>query len=425
LGVFYEAILYLCSLMYFIYNILVITGEFVLKIGSLFHPKLKLFIEGRKETMSLLKRTLNKGDRPIWMHCASLGEFEQGRPIFEKLKEQYPSKKMLLTFFSPSGYEIRKKYKGADVVCYLPIDTKSRVNKFLDIVQPELAVFVKYEFWPNLLKGLQHRNIKTILVAGIFRKNQLFFSSFGGWMKKSLNAFSHFFVQDQNSEMLLKSINFGNVSIAGDTRFDRVYELTQQDNFLEFVAAFKNEMHLLVAGSTWNDDEAILVEYINNVAASNEKFILAPHNMHPKDIVDLRNSIHKKVVLFSEMKQKDLKEAQVMILDTIGILTKVYSEADVAYVGGGFTKTGVHNVLEPATYGIPIVIGPNFHKFIEAKELVELKACTFVDNSQKLSVILKEFYTSETKRKEIGTIALNYIYHKKGATEIILNYLKT
>ena len=410
--------------MYSIYNILVLLGEFLLKIGSLFNPKLRLFIEGRKNTIPLLKSALKESDKTIWMHCASLGEFEQGRPIFEKLKEQHPSKKMVLSFFSPSGYEIRKNYELADVVCYLPIDSKNKVDEFLEFVQPQIAIIVKYEFWPNLLKGLQKKGIKTVLISGIFREKQSFFKWYGGWMRKALGAFDHFFVQDKKSKTLLNSIGFTNASLSGDTRFDRVYELTQQHNYLDFVEEFKNGKQLLVAGSTWKDDENVLIDFINTEASNQEKFIIAPHNINNKDIENLKSAIHKKVVLFSEMENENLNEYQVLILDTIGILTKVYSEADLAYVGGGYTKTGVHNVLEPATFGIPIIIGPNYHKFNEVKELIALKACIIVDNSQKLSVILEQLFTSKTKRKEIGVVALDYIDKKRGATEMILNYLK-
>jgi 3-deoxy-D-manno-octulosonic-acid transferase len=410
--------------MHFLYNILISIAGFVLKIVALFNKKIALFVDGRKESFTKLKQHIKKSDKVIWMHCASLGEFEQGRPILEKLKEKYPSKKIVLTFFSPSGYEIRKKYNEADVVCYLPLDSKKKANKFLDIIHPETAIFVKYEFWPNLLIALKTRKIDTILISGIFRENQVFFKWYGSFMRKALDAFSYFFVQDKLSETLLKSLDIEHVTACGDTRFDRVYEITKQDNQLDFISKFKNNTYTLVAGSTWKEDEELLVNYINNEASDKEKFIIAPHNINTKDIKELKDSILKKVVLFSEKNGENLENYQVFIVDTIGILAKVYSYADVAYVGGGFTKSGVHNVLEPATFGLPIVIGPNFNKFLEVKELIAEDACFSVNNSQKLSVLLSGFFIDKVKRLEAGSRALNYVIKKTGASTKILNYLK-
>jgi len=410
--------------MYFLYNILVLSASFFLNIIAKFNKKLKLFVEGRNQTFQKLSNVISENDKVIWFHCASLGEFEQGRPILEKLKEQYPTYKIALTFFSPSGYEVRKDYKLADVVCYLPLDTKLNARKFLDITHPELVFFVKYEFWPNILNELKKRSIKTLLVSGIFRKNQVFFKWYGGWMRKALNAFEHFFVQDENSKMLLHSINFNNVTISGDTRFDRVYEITKQDNTLLFIEEFKDNKYTIVAGSTWKEDEELLVKYINNEASENEKFIIAPHNIKKEEIQKLKNSINKKVVLFSEKEQKELNKYQVFIIDTVGILTKIYSYANVAYVGGGYTKSGVHNVLEPATFGIPIVIGPNYHKFNEAIDLVNEDACFVISDSKKLSVLLSKLFQLKQFRETAGNNALKYVIDKTGATTKILYYLK-
>ncbi len=417
-------ILYLCMFMTFLYNIIVLIVSFILKIIALFNQKIALFINGRKETWKKIKEGISEKDKVIWMHCASLGEFEQGRPILEKLKELHPSKKIVLTFFSPSGYEVRKNYELVDVVCYLPLDSKKNVQKFLDMLNPVLVLFVKYEFWPNYLNELKKRKIKTFLISGIFRKNQLFFKWYGGYLKKALNAFTHFFVQDETSNQLLKSINFNNITVSGDTRFDRVFEITQQNNHLQFIQEFVNNSYTVVAGSTWKDDEDLLVNYINTKASKNEKFIIAPHNINSDAIKELKASIHKKVVMFSEKERQNIAEFQVFIVDTIGILTKIYSCANVAYVGGGFTKSGVHNVLEPATFGIPIVIGPNYFKFNEAKDLIKNEACFVVDNSQKLSVLLNEFFQQKTKREQAGKNALNYVKNKTGATAKILNYLQ-
>ncbi|PKP13669.1 MAG: 3-deoxy-D-manno-octulosonic acid transferase [Bacteroidetes bacterium HGW-Bacteroidetes-3] len=416
--------------MYLLYNILILVAGFLLKIMALFNKKIKLFIDGRKQTFFKLRQAISEKDEVTWMHCASLGEFEQGRPIIEKLKLKFPNRKIVLTFFSPSGYEVRKNYEYVDVVCYLPLDSAKNAKKFLEIVHPSLAIFVKYEFWPNLLKELKIRNVETLLISGIFRENQLFFKGYGGWMRKSLTAFSHFFVQDENSKQLLNSINFNNVSVSGDTRFDRVFEITQQNNKLPFIEEFINDKYTVVAGSTWKEDEMMLVDYINNKASENEKFIIAPHNINPKDISELKTSILKKVILFSEkpfdlaQDAKNLSDYQVFIIDTVGILIKIYSYADVAYVGGGYTKTGVHNVLEPATFGIPILIGPNYHKFNEAVDLVKNKACFVITDAKELSLHLNHFFQFEEKRSEIGKLAKKQVLDKTGATAKILNYLE-
>ena len=410
--------------MYFIYNTLILIVGFLLKPVAFFNKKINFFVEGRKDTFPKLLQSIQPKDKVIWIHCASLGEFEQGRPIVEKLKIQYPSYKLVLTFFSPSGYEVRKNYEEVDVVCYLPLDSQKNVNQFLHIAHPELAIFVKYEFWPNFLKELKARSIKTILVSGIFRKEQAFFKWYGGWMRKSLAAFSHFFVQDESSEQLLRQIGCENVTVNGDTRFDRVFEITQQNNELSFISEFKNDQYTLVAGSTWKEDEDLLVAYINTQASENEKFIIAPHNINAKDIEELKNSISKKTVLFSEMSGENLKDYQVFIIDTVGILTKIYSYATIAYVGGGYTKSGIHNVLEPATFGVPIVIGPNYNRFNEAIDLVKNKACFVVDNSKKLSVLLNGFFHEKEKREQAGSNAYNYVVSEKGATSKILNFIK-
>jgi 3-deoxy-D-manno-octulosonic-acid transferase len=409
--------------MKFIYNFITLLATFLLKIVALFNKKISLFVAGRKESFKKLA-FLKNNDKVIWIHAASLGEFEQGRPILEKLKKQYSSYKIVLTFFSPSGYEVRKDYEHADVVCYLPMDTRNNVEKFLQIVNPTLAIFIKYEFWPNYLFGLKERNIPTILISGIFRKNQIFFKPFGSFMRNSLKAFNHFFVQDETSKNLLKSINIENVTISGDTRFDRVYEILQQDNSLDFISEFKNNQYTVVAGSTWKEDEVLLVNYINTSSSENEKFIIAPHNINQKDIDVLKKSINKKVVLFSEKEGKNLSEFDVFIVDTIGILTKIYAIADAAYVGGGLTKNGVHNVLEPATFGVPIVIGTEYKKYKEVVDLVALKGCKVIVNQQEFSAIFTKLKSGKDYREQLGTINQNFIKNNIGATDTIVKYIK-
>lgn len=409
--------------MSFLYDILIFKASILLKIFAIFNKKIKLFVNGRKQTFNKLS-VIQKEDKVIWFHVASLGEFEQARPIIEQLKKHYTTHKIVVTFFSPSGYEIRKNYNLADVVCYLPLDSKSKVKKFVNRVNPAMAIIIKYEFWPNLLNELKRTNTKTILVSGIFRKEQSFFKFYGSWMRKSLKAFQYFFVQNETSKKLLHSINYNNVTVSGDTRFDRVFEILQRDNSLEFISEFKDEKYTVVAGSTWKEDEELIVNYINNQATKNEKFIIAPHNINTKQIEELRKSINKKTILFSERNDSDLKNYQVFIVDTIGILTKIYAYADVAYVGGGLA-TGLHNILEPATFGVPIVFGGNkYQKFQEANDLIALKGCSTVQNKQDFLSIFDKLKSEKETRVQMGTINSNYIKHNIGATHLIVNYIK-
>jgi 3-deoxy-D-manno-octulosonic-acid transferase len=405
----------------FIYNIFVFVATVLLSIFALFSKKLKLFVDGRKEIFS--KITAVKGENTIWIHAASLGEFEQAIPIIETLNKEYKDYKIIVTFFSPSGYEIRKNYNLADVVCYMPLDSKANARKFIREVNPILAIFIKYEFWPNFLNELKKKKVPTILVSGILRENQIFFKFYGGFMRKSLQAFHHFFVQNQISKELLKSINFENATISGDTRFDRVSKILEQDNALNFIDEFKNNQYTIVAGSTWQEDEELLVNYINNNTSENEKFIIAPHTINQEAILALQKSIHKKTVLFSAKAHENLAECQVFIIDTIGILTKIYATADVAYVGGGL-KTGLHNILEPATFGIPVVIGNRYTKFKEAVDLVKLKGCISISNQKEFLCIFDKLKTDENYRKSTGKINQKYIQENFGATKIIMNYLK-
>lgn len=408
--------------MKYLYNFAIFLFGIVLRILALFNQKIALFVRGRKDTFSALESVIGPDDRTIWIHCASLGEFEQGRPLIEQIRKQLPNFKIVLSFYSPSGFEVQKDYKQADVVVYLPVDTASNARTFVQKVHPSLAIFVKYEFWPNLLKELKKNKVDTLLVSGIFRKDHIFFKPYGKWMKKSLQAFSHFFVQNQDSKDLLAGIGFNNVTISGDTRFDRVAQILDQDNDLDFLEEFTKNKEILVAGSTWPVDESYLVDFINMNQEENFRYIIAPHNINPKEIQKLKQALQVKVSLYSEGKIK--KDTLVFIVDTVGILTKIYQYADIAYVGGGFDKEGVHNVLEPAVFGIPLVIGPIYDKFEEAKELVSKKGCLVAKNEAELNLHLTALMQNKNYRSELGKINKSYIKEHLGASNIILDFIE-
>ena len=408
--------------MLFLYNLSVRFAELILKIIAFFSPKIKLFVGGRKTVFDILANKINSSDKTIWFHAASLGEYEQGLPVIEKVKEKYPLHKIIITFFSPSGYEVRKNNSVADVTVYLPLDTQKNAQQFLKLVHPELAFFIKYEYWPNYLNELRKLKTPTYLISGIFRENQLFFKWYGGFYRKALETFTYFFVQNDSSKQLLFRLGKTNVAVSGDSRFDRVATILEKDNTLDFIKLFKNETLTLVVGSSWPKDESLLVDYINQTSEK-VKFIIAPHNIKSDQILELQNSISKKVVLFSEKENKNLADYDVFIIDTIGILTKIYSYADIAYVGGGFGNPGVHNILEPATFGVPIVTGPNFSHFAEATALVNNGGCISIANKKELSDAFSNLISNEDIRHEKGHICSTFVQMNKGATKIVLNYL--
>ncbi|WP_196827341.1 3-deoxy-D-manno-octulosonic acid transferase [Flavobacterium sp. CG_9.1] len=402
-----------------LYNLIVHFVGFLLKIMALFSQKMKLFVDGRKVVFPVLEQKIKPNDKTIWFHAASLGEYEQGLPVIEKIKEQFPSHKIVVTFFSPSGYEVRKNNTVADVTVYLPLDTQKNAQQFLKLVHPDLVFFIKYEYWPNYLAELKKSNTKTYLISGILRKNQLFFKWYGGFYREALNTFTYFFVQNETSKKLLQQLGKTNVAVSGDTRFDRVATILEKDNSLDFISDFKDNTITIVVGSSWPKDEDLLVNFINS-NTFNVKFILAPHNIKEQQIQQLKNSITKKTVLFSEKEGKKLADFDVFIIDTIGILTKIYSYADIAYVGGGFGNPGVHNVLEPATFGVPIVIGPNYSHFAEAIALVNMEACVSVTNQKELNEALENLIRNDDIRREKGHISSTFVKMNEGATAIIL-----
>lgn len=408
--------------MYLIYQFLSQVAFLGIRLAAIFNPKLQLFVAGRRNSFDILQAKIKPSDRVIWFHVASLGEYEQGLPLLKKTRDAFPSHKIVLTFFSPSGYEVVKDKAPAAAVLYLPFDTFSNAKRFLDLAHPEWVVFVKYEFWPIYLKTLRDRKIKTLIVSAIFRPSQAFFKPYGGWMRKSLRTFNHFFVQNETSKDLLSSIGFENVTVSGDTRFDRVGEILQRDNSLDFLRKFKADQTCLVAGSTWPEDEALLVKYINQNKAKKQKYVLVPHNIKQDSILALGEKIELPTVLYSEISVKNPAEFSVLIVDAIGLLTKIYAQADLAYVGGGMA-TGLHNVLEPAVFGIPVVIGKYYDKFEEAKQLVACGGVISVSNQNELNEALNGLFNDVGKRAKQGNINNTFIGEKLGATSLIMDYI--
>ena len=410
--------------MFFLYNQIVFIAGFLLKIVALFSPKMALFVKGRKDVFKTLEAKIQANDKSIWFHAASLGEYEQGLPVIEKIKEKYPSHKIIVTFFSPSGYEVRKNNTVANCTVYLPLDTQKNAKQFIELTNPELVFFIRYEYWPNYLNELKKRNIKTYLISGILRENQAFFKWYGGFYRKALNAFDFFFVQNESSKQLLQSLGHQNVLVSGDTRFDRVSTILEKDNTLKFIAEFKDNKITVVVGSSWPKDEEIIAQYINEYSNENVKFIIAPHNIKAEQIANLKTLITKPTALFSEKENQSLSDQHVFIIDTIGILTKIYSYADIAYVGGGFGNPGIHNILEPATFGIPIVIGPNYSHFAEATALVKLEGCVSIENNKDLLETFDDLIYKPDIRFQKGAICRQFVQQNKGATAIILNHLQ-
>lgn len=397
-------------------------AAFHLWLAQFFSKKLKLFVSGRKDVFNILNNKIQTADKTVWFHCASLGEFEQGVPIMEAVRDLLPNHKIVVSFFSPSGYEIKKNTLIADAVIYLPLDTRRNAKKLIEKIHPSLVLFVKYEFWPNYLLELKTNNIPTLLVSGVFRPNQVFFKWYGGFMRKALQSFNHFFVQDISSKECLEKIILENITVSGDTRFDRVSHQIEMDNSLTFMKNFKGDSPCIVCGSTWQEDELVLLDYINS-ASENVKFVIAPHKIDASKIDAFRKKITKRTVLYSEVKEEQKEESSVLFLDTIGLLTKVYNYADIAYVGGAMGATGLHNILEPATFGVPIVIGKNFDNFPEAKRLQQLAGLFSIKNGEECSQILNKLMDDESFRSKTGMIAGHFINSNTGATQKIMEYI--
>ncbi|NOQ27338.1 MAG: 3-deoxy-D-manno-octulosonic acid transferase [Bacteroidales bacterium] len=398
----------------------------LVQLASIFNAKAKLWLNGRKNIFEVLSHQIQPEDKIAWVHCASLGEFEQGRPLIEELKKRHPDYKILLTFFSPSGFEIRKNYEKADFVCYLPLDTPRNAKQFLNIVKPQLIFFIKYEFWYFFLREIWKRKIPLYLVSGIFRKNQRFFRRYAVLSKEMLSWFTHFFVQNENSKQLLNSINIQNVTVTGDTRFDRVFTITQQSKNLPIIEKFAQNNTLLIAGSTWKPDEEILIKFFNQ--SNNQlKLIIAPHETHKENIDRIIKLFPDKNLVrrYSEVIESELSNIKVLIIDSIGILSSIYKYGQIAYIGGGFGK-GIHNILEAATFGMPIIFGPEFKKFQEAIDLINLGGASSISKFEDFQDTINSFIENDEVIVRKGNISSNYVKKMKGATDKILSniYLK-
>lgn len=381
-------------------------------------------VEGRSKTFFILEEQLSAETKTFWFHCASLGEYEQGLPIFKQLRKENPDHKIVLTFFSPSGYEIRKNTDVADMVVYLPLDTKANAKRFIQLVNPELTIFVKYDIWPNYLNELKKNNLRAILISATFRKEQSYFRFYGRMMRNALGTFEHIFVQNENSKNLLHTINLNNVTVAGDTRYDRVSDQLLQDNTLPFIEQFKDGKLGVVIGSSWPEDESLFINYINRSESKDIKFIIAPHNIKSHQIENFIGQLNKKTVLFSEKDNKNLPEFDVFIVDTIGILSKIYSYADIAYVGGAMGSTGLHNILEPAAFGVPVIIGKNYKKFPEAFQMIDNGGVISIKNQQELYQILDKLIENPQKRKELGQLNALFINKNQDAVIQIMKFIR-
>ena len=404
------------------YNLSIFFYSLIVRIVSLFNPKAKQWVQGRKDILKKIAEAVEGETNLVWFHSASLGEFEQGRPVIEAFKAKYPDYKIVLTFFSPSGYEIRKNYEGVDYVFYLPADTKRNAKEFIRLIDPKMVFFIKYEFWYHYLNQLRKQEVPTYIFSSIFRPNQIFFKPYGRLYRKMLKAFTHFFVQNEESIELLKGIGFENVSLAGDTRFDRVYSIAQQAKVLPQLEDFAQGRPVLIAGSTWPKDEENIIRYINTTD-TNYKYIIAAHEVDESHIKNIVSGIEKSYVRFTTATKAEIDTAEVLVVDCIGVLSSMYRYANISYIGGGFGR-GIHNTLEAACYGMPVIFGPNYHKFKEAKDLLALGGASTYENSSELNNLLNSYHEDLDLRKKSGNSSKNYVDEMRGATDKILHTIK-
>jgi 3-deoxy-D-manno-octulosonic-acid transferase len=406
--------------MLWLYNIAIHLYTLIIRIFSTFNSKASLFSEGRRNVFARIAQKIVPANRHIWFHFASLGEFEQGRTVLEKIKEKYPEKRIVVTFFSPSGYEIRKNYALAEGVFYLPMDTASNAQQLIAAFNPELAIFTKYEYWYHYFKTLNKKNIPLLIISGIFRPNQIFFKSYGSFYRKILSYVSHFFVQNEQSIQLLKTINIQQTTLSGDTRFDRVAENAACPKKLPLIEAFCGVAPVFIAGSTWPQDEELIASLC--VKHPNWKFIIAPHEIDEKHLHDIMklfpHAIKHSALAAAAVAEATNTHQQVLIMDNIGMLSALYAYGKIAYIGGGF-GVGIHNTLEAVAFGIPVIFGPKYDKFQEAKDLVALGAAKSILNENELTVAFEQL----NKNEEAKSIAKSYVASKTGSTDQIVQYL--
>ena len=403
-----------------LYNFGIYTYKQLVNIASFRNLKARKMKQGHKEIFHYLAQNADPEGGYIWIHASSLGEFEQGRPIIEAIKAHYPEQKIAITFFSPSGYEVRKNYSKADLICYLPFDLPNNVNRFLNILKPKQAIFIKYEFWGNYLNALAKRNIPTYIISAIFRPSQIFFRPYGGYFRRILQNFEHLYVQDENSKKLLKDIGIIKVSVTGDTRFDRVLEIRSQAKELPLIEQFSKGNFTLIAGSSWPKDEEIFIDYFNRHPEM--KLIIAPHEIHEEHIQFILSRLNRTAIRYTQADEKNIQKADCIIIDCFGLLSSIYRYGQVAYVGGGF-GAGIHNVPEAAVYGIPVIFGPNHKKFKEAKELIIAGGGFSISRSEDFELVMDRLLENQEFLSKAGITAGQYIQNNSGASKKILKEL--
>ncbi len=391
-----------------------------IRLTSLWNAKARAWVEGRKDWAQKLSQAISKDNRLIWVHCASAGELEQAKPLVEALKAAYPQYRVLLSFFSPSGYAAGKKWKGADLITYLPADTAGNAKKFVEIVRPELVVFVKYEYWYHHLTAIARKGIPLLLVSAIFRPSQPFFKWYGGFFRKILALYNQIFVQDEPSRDRLQTIGINNAIVAGDTRFDRVLRILQQPAELPYLQGFAGNGPLIVAGSTWPEDETLLAACLSKTEA---KLVLAPHEMTAGHLASIRK-LFPGAVFYSTLSAPPEEDARVLVIDSFGLLSKLYQYATITYIGGGFNKSGIHNTLEAAVYGKPVIFGPHYEKFKEARELVTSGAAISIHDEESLQKALDHFLNDGKLAATAGLDAGRYVAAGAGATQTIIHYIE-
>lgn len=403
-----------------LYNLGIKCYQGLVKIAGQFNTKAHKLSVGESQALNLLQQKLHPDGNYIWIHAASLGEFEQGRPLIERIKANQPEQRILLTFFSPSGYEVRKNYDGVDYVSYLPFDHITQVKQFLDIVKPSQAIFVKYEFWSNYLHELQRRNIPTYIISAIFRKSQNFFRPGGYFFRRMLHCFTHLYVQDEASKELLQSINVNNVTVSGDTRFDRVISINRNAKELPLVKQFTEGHHTIVVGSSWLPDEDLITRYINT--HTQQRLIIAPHEIHEEHIQQIENMLTRRTLRLSRANEQNIQEAECLIVDSIGMLSSIYRYGKVAYIGGGF-GAGIHNILEAAVHGMPVIFGPKYNKFREARNMIAQDCAFSITDYQQLEKLFDAFATQPQLLAATSEKAGNFVVKNAGATDLIYDDL--